>query len=196
MKKNLINLYINLSSFMYKKYMRYKNTKFETNNFTIKGKPLIKNKGTFLIKDNVKINSKYNVNPIGGNTFSTFIIDKNAKIIINEGCRISNATLYSKKEIILGKNVFIGGDCRIYDTDFHSLNLSERIKEIDNDIKSKPIFIKDGVFVGASSIILKGVTIGTNSIIGAGSVVTKSIPDNEIWGGNPAKFIKKIENGK
>ncbi|WP_103192495.1 acyltransferase [Formosa algae] len=47
--------------------------------------------------------------------------------------------------------------------------------------------------MGASSIILKGVTIGENSIIGAGSVVTKSVPCNEIWGGNPAKFIRKID---
>lgn len=174
--------------------MKYKKVNFETNNFTIKGIPLIKNKGKFIIKNNVKINSKYNVNPIGGNTFCTFIIDRNAKLVLGEGCRISNSTLYCKKEIVIGKNVFIGGDTRIYDTDFHSLNLSNRLKDIDLDIKTSPIVIKSGVFIGASSIILKGVTIGSKSIVGAGSVVTKNIPDNEIWAGNPAKFIKKIEN--
>lgn len=52
--------------------------------------------------------------------------------------------------------------------------------------------IEDNVFIGARCIILKGVTIGENSIVGAGSVVTKSIPANEIWAGNPAKFIRKI----
>lgn len=51
--------------------------------------------------------------------------------------------------------------------------------------------IMDGVFIGANSIITKPLTIGENSIIAAGSVVTKNIPPNEIWGGNPAKFIKK-----
>lgn len=58
---------------------------------------------------------------------------------------------------------------------------------------TSPVVIKDGVFIGAHCIILKGVTIGEKSIIGAGSVVTKSIPDGEIWAGNPAKFIRRIE---
>jgi acetyltransferase-like isoleucine patch superfamily enzyme len=49
------------------------------------------------------------------------------------------------------------------------------------------------VFIGARCIILKGVTIGEKSIVAAGSVVTKNIPEGEVWGGNPAKFIKKIE---
>lgn len=52
--------------------------------------------------------------------------------------------------------------------------------------------ICDDVFIGCRSIILKGVTIGARSIIAAGSVVTKDVPADEIWGGNPAQFIKKI----
>lgn len=52
--------------------------------------------------------------------------------------------------------------------------------------------IGDNVLIGAHSIILKGVTIGNNAVVAAGSVVSRSIPANELWGGNPAKFIKKI----
>lgn len=52
--------------------------------------------------------------------------------------------------------------------------------------------ICDNVFIGAKCIILKGVTIGENSVIGAGSVVTKNVPANQIWAGNPAKFIKNV----
>ena len=52
--------------------------------------------------------------------------------------------------------------------------------------------IKNNVFIGAKYIILKGVTIGENSVVGAGSVVTKSIPANQIWAGNPAKFIRNL----
>ena len=62
----------------------------------------------------------------------------------------------------------------------------------DTHIKTKPILIKEGAFIGAQSIILKGVTIGKHSVVGAGSVVTKDIPDGEIWGGNPAVFIRKV----
>ncbi len=53
------------------------------------------------------------------------------------------------------------------------------------------VMIEDDVFIGALSIICKPCIIGRNSIIAAGSVVTKDIPENEVWGGNPAKFIKK-----
>lgn len=52
--------------------------------------------------------------------------------------------------------------------------------------------IRDNEFIGAFTIILKGVTVGENSVIGAGSVVTKSVPDNQIWAGNPAKFIRAL----
>ena len=56
-----------------------------------------------------------------------------------------------------------------------------------------PVYIEDGVFIGAGSIILKGVRIGKNSIVGAGSVVAKSIPEGEIWAGNPAKRVRESQ---
>lgn len=63
----------------------------------------------------------------------------------------------------------------------------------DTDIKSRPVNIGKNVFVGGHVIILKGVTIGDGAIIGAGSVVTKDVPTNEIWAGNPATFVKKVK---
>ncbi|MEC5166416.1 UDP-2-acetamido-3-amino-2,3-dideoxy-glucuronate N-acetyltransferase [Flavobacterium sp. PL11] len=52
--------------------------------------------------------------------------------------------------------------------------------------------IKNGASIGAASVLLGGITIGTNAMIGAGSLVTKNVPDNELWYGRPAKFVKKI----
>lgn len=59
--------------------------------------------------------------------------------------------------------------------------------------QAKPIVLKKNVWVGIGATILPGVTVGENSIVGAGSVVTKDVPDNTIVAGNPAKFFKKID---
>ena len=67
------------------------------------------------------------------------------------------------------------------------------IKNFKNKVlKIKPILISNNVFIGGHSIILKGTVIGENSIIGAGSVVSGKVPPNEVWAGNPAKYIKGI----
>jgi acetyltransferase-like isoleucine patch superfamily enzyme len=58
--------------------------------------------------------------------------------------------------------------------------------------KSKPVIIEDDVLIGTRCVILKGVRIGARSVVGAGSIVTKSIPPNEIWAGNPAKKIRSL----
>ena len=81
------------------------------------------------------------------------------------------------------------------DSNFHSINWIERQNpELDKqNAKSEEINIGNNVFIGARSIICKGVNIGDRSIVAAGSVVVRSIPANEIWGGNPAKFIKKLQ---
>jgi acetyltransferase-like isoleucine patch superfamily enzyme len=80
----------------------------------------------------------------------------------------------------------------IWDTDFHPLDYLARRKHDTSMIKTRPVVIGNDVFIGANSIILKGTTIGDRAIIGAGSVVSGNIPADQIWGGNPAKFIKNI----
>lgn len=82
------------------------------------------------------------------------------------------------------------------DSDCHSLNyLDRRDGTVDQRNKrSKGIVIEDDVLVGAYSIILKGVHIGARSIIGAGSVVTKDIPEDCIAAGNPCKVVRYISD--
>ena len=74
------------------------------------------------------------------------------------------------------------------------MDYTHRIRNDKDFTESAPVIIKEGAFIGARCIILKGVTIGCHSIVGAGSVVSKSIPDNCIACGNPARVIKVIES--
>ena len=162
--------------------------------YKIVGRIFIRNSGKIIFGDKLLIQSGFQYNPIGGQTFTSIVVEKGAYLEIKSGTGISNSSIYCKKEIIIGNNVFIGGDCKIYDTDFHSIFLKDRLQYPETGIKTYPIKINDGVFIGTGSIVLKGVTIGENSVIASGSVVSKSIPSNEIWGGNPIKFIKKIDD--
>lgn len=133
-------------------------------------------------------------NPIGCFQPCTFFVDKGAKLIIGDNLGISQAALICHIGITIGNNVKIGGGACIYDTDFHSLDSKLRANS-DTDFLNKvksPVVIGDNVFIGTQSLILKGINIGENSIIGAGSVVTKDVPANEIWAGNPARFIREL----
>lgn len=156
----------------------------------INGRINIFKNGSIQFGEGVKINSGKRFNVIGGDVRTVLSVSKGASLKIDDFTGISNSTIVCQDMVTIGKNVNIGGNCKIYDTDFHALEHKAR-KERKTDIpNTKPIRIKDHAFIGAHSIILKGVTIGSKSIIGAGSVVTKSVPDGEIWAGNPAKFIK------
>ena len=107
---------------------------------------------------------------------------------------MSNALIFSQNSITIEDDVMIGGGVQIWDTDFHPIILNERLKHDINKIMTKPVLLKRGCFFGANSIILKGVVIGEEAIIAAGSVVTKSVGNSEIWGGNPAKFVRCIHS--
>ena len=93
-----------------------------------------------------------------------------------------------KRVLVLEKMCLLGGGSKIYDTDFHWLDYYKRSTQGGG--MTSPIYIDDGVFIGANCIILKGIHIGKKAIIGAGSVVTKDIPQEEIWAGNPARRIR------
>jgi maltose O-acetyltransferase len=120
------------------------------------------------------------------------IVAKNGgKIVINEGVGMSGCTIYSMESITIGRNTDIGSGCKIIDNDFHPLPYSERypVERLDL-LKKRPVVIGEGCFLGANSIILKGTTLGKNVVVGAGSVVGGTFPDNVIIAGNPARIIK------
>ena len=116
------------------------------------------------------------------------------KIDIGEGVYMSGCTIYSVDSITIGKKTDIGSGCKIIDTDFHPLPYSQRhpVEQLDK-AKHRPIVVGEGCFIGANSIILKGTTLGKNVVVGAGSVVCGTFPDNVIIAGNPARIIKENE---
>lgn len=161
----------------------------------IKGVITILGKGSLEIGPGFRANSGVNYNSIGGDKQLVFSISEGATLRIGCNCGISNSTIVCRTSINIGDDVLIGGNVKIYDTDFHSLNYRDRKnKEKDNEgTVTKPVVINDNVFIGAHSILMKGTSIGPRAIIAAGSVVSGSIPENEIWGGNPARYIRDVD---
>lgn len=123
------------------------------------------------------------------------MVEKNANLTIGHDTGFNGVLIYCQDSITIGNYVKVGGGTRIFDTDHHPINWKER-REPGNGLRAKhaPIVIEDDVFIGAGCYIMKGVTIGARSIVAAGSVVTKCIPQDEVWGGNPAQFIKRLTN--
>jgi acetyltransferase-like isoleucine patch superfamily enzyme len=144
-----------------------------------------------VLGNNVLLNSSnrnYHINMFAA---VKLICDKpNAIISIGDNTRIHGSCIHAFERIEIGKNCLIAANCQIFDTSGHGTSHKERA---ESQGKSKPIIIGDNVWIGAGCIILPGVTIGDGSIVAAGSVVIKSIPENSIYGGNPAQFIRKIE---
>lgn len=104
---------------------------------------------------------------------------------------MSGGAICAKKKVIIGNDVMIGANVVIADNDFHSLGILDR-KNGDKNIIAKEVVIGDGVWIGADAYICKGVTIGENTVIGAKSVVTKSLPANCVAAGIPAKIVKVL----
>lgn len=142
-------------------------------------------KSIMKIGENVTFRSMATSNLIGINRpciIST--LNSGAIVEIGDGCGFSGTVLGCFNKIILGKNVRCGANTLITDSDWH----------LDDPRSStpRPVIIEDNVWLGVNVIVLKGVTIGENSVIGAGSIVTRNIPANVIAAGNPCKVISNI----
>lgn len=156
-------------------------------------KVLITRRGRMKVGRNLRLNSGDNSNIIGRQQKCIFWVE--GKLSIGNNAGMSSTAIICKHEITIGNHVMIGGNTVIYDTDFHSLNPLLRNSPADAiNAKHGPVIIKDNVFIGAHTTIIKNITIGENAVIGACSVVCSNIPDNEIWAGNPARFIRSLDN--
>ncbi len=145
-----------------------------------------RSRGSFInISNNCSFNSSPYTNHIGLNHPCIICTHSNKAIIeIGDNTGMSSTTINCWNKITIGENVRIGANCIIMDGDFHT-----------DDIRSgspNPINICDKVWLGANVVVMKGVTIGENTIIGINSVVTRDIPSNCVAAGNPCKVIRPL----
>jgi acetyltransferase-like isoleucine patch superfamily enzyme len=113
-----------------------------------------------------------------------------ATIIIGDHVGMSGCSIAASERIEIGNYVLIGSGCLITDSDAHPIDPIQRRHNCN--FLTRPVVIEEDVFIGARSIILKGVRIGRGSVIGAGSVVTHNIPSMVIAAGNPCRVIREI----
>ena len=148
----------------------------------IKGPILIENSGFMQICDRVIFGSRWH-QPI-----SISVVRPNAKLVIKDDVFLNyGVEIGVMQEIIIGARSLIGNECILYDTDWHSLD------GFDREIPTAATRIGCGVWLGARVIVMKGVTIGDNTVVAANSTVTQDLPSNVLAGGSPAKVIREIE---
>jgi acetyltransferase-like isoleucine patch superfamily enzyme len=151
-------------------------------NFRVKARLSIKGPGSVVIGDNVFIDgTSHTVTPWTGNA--------DAEIIIGNNVFVNGTRFGCAKKIEVGDNCILA-DCRILDTDFHSVNPEQRSNP--EYIESSPIKIGNNVWIALGCVILKGVTIGDDSTIAAQSVVYGNVEKSSVYGGNPAVLIKRL----
>lgn len=178
----------------FKLVMKLNKVKFGKN-LNLYGVPVIFKKGgsQLNIGENCTIKSSFLSNLVGLSQ-RTIIVTRTeeAKIKIGNNVGISGATIYARKGITIGDNTLIGGNVKILDNDFHPIEVEARNLDIKEKIGIRKIKIGKDCFIGANSLILKGVEIGDGSVVGAGSVVTGKFPSNVVIAGNPARVIKEL----
>ena len=120
--------------------------------------------------------------------FSTML--ENALLEIGEGCGFSGTTIGCASRVILGRRVMCGANVTITDTDWHPLEWRPRAEGQTGPVA--PVSIGDDVWIGMNATVLKGATIGRRTVIGAGSIVSRPIPEGVIAAGSPAVAIRKL----
>ena len=166
--------------------------------------PIIKNvkNGVLEIGINTVLNSD-NINSITPVSSPVkFVLGINARIKVGADCTLNGSSIIAYESVTIGDRVQIGAGGMIIDTDLHPVDVDLRRNQTLGkpfpleSVERAPIIIEDDVWIGWGVIILKSVTVGCGSIIGAGSVVTRDVPAKSIVGGNPAKVIKYITSDK
>ena len=172
--------------------MIWLNSKLKINGVTfgqkIRGnRILIKNTGTIKLGNGVYLNSYP-----AGELYITGLLThcEDSLISIGDNCKLNGTIIHCRSSVSIASDCLFGPGTRIVDNDSHRISIDK--EERRKPPNSAPIKIEENVWVGMNSLILKGVTIGKNSIVAAYSVVTKDVPENVLVAGNPAKVKKTL----
>jgi acetyltransferase-like isoleucine patch superfamily enzyme len=134
----------------------------------------------------------------------SFSLGENARVTVGDFTLLNGALVMCEDKIDIGSHCLISWNVGIADSDFHPLDPAQRLIDAhalapfsENrpprpKLKTAPVKICDNVWIGMNAVILKGVTIGQNSVVAAGSVVTKSVAPNVVVAGNPAVVVKEF----
>jgi acetyltransferase-like isoleucine patch superfamily enzyme len=135
----------------------------------------------------------------------SFAIGENGRCAIGDFTLLNGALIMAEERIDIGSYCIVSWNVGIADSDFHPLEPAQRLIDAQAlapffqnrpprpKLKTAPVKISDNVWIGMNAVILKGVTIGENSVVAAGAVVTKSIPPNTVVAGNPAVPVKTFQ---
>lgn len=177
-------------------YLKKCGVETELGYVTLYGKPIIHKEPGSIIRmgKDVVLTSDSEVNTAGIN--HPVIIathSKNAEIILENNVGMSGVSINCVSRCVFKEGVMLGANVNVWDTDFHPIDPQRRIHQTSiMDAKSSPIILEKNVWVGANTTILKGITIGENTVVGAMSLVNKNLPSNSVCAGNPAKKIKDL----
>jgi acetyltransferase-like isoleucine patch superfamily enzyme len=135
----------------------------------------------------------------------SFAIGVNGRCTVGDFTLMNGALVMAEERIEIGSHCLISWNVGIADSDFHPLASAQRIIDAQAlapffkdrpprpPLRTAPVIISDNVWIGMNAIILKGVTIGENSVVAAGAVVTKSVPPGVVVAGNPAVITKQLD---
>ena len=160
----------------------------------ILGMPIVQRhrSSEIILGNGLSIRSWPRTNPLVPHHPVVFATRKPGAVIrVGDNCGFSGTTFVADERIELGNRVQIGSNASLVDTDFHPLTPEERARDF-NAGAAAPIEVNDKVFIGMDSLILKGVTIGQGSVVGAGSVVSQDVPPRTVVAGNPAEVVHEL----
>jgi len=148
--------------------------------------------GTIRLGDGCRMQSGFGGNPVGEGHRLAIWVGPGGRLDLGDRVGLSNSTIVCMRAVTIEDEALVGGGCRIYDTDFHSLDAAQRSRPGNPGARTAAVTIRRRAFVGGHSILLKGTVVGEGAIVGAGSVVRGAVPAGQVWAGNPAAFVREL----